>query len=315
VTFRLALALPLSIGLHAAVVTVFLMLAPPFDADSALFIDLTLPEVSGISAPAQDRPAASPSPPRARGGHAPPGHTHASSRVSGMIARPGVTTPATPALPGGRIGTEVVPTIKPEPDPLRDVAPDAPPPAIVSDDASARSSASVAASIPSAPGGGASTGVSRLDVDVSGPRGTGPPRTSGAEAGLGRDGADGRSAARGSGSPRGGDADGALAAVGGDESPGAEYGPYLAGVRRRIAAALRYPPAARRRGLTGTVQIEMVIAASGAVTAAEVVASSSHALLDDAAVETVKSLGRQPFPADLRPRTLRVRLPVVFSLE
>jgi protein TonB len=86
-------------------------------------------------------------------------------------------------------------------------------------------------------------------------------------------------------------------------------------VRRRIAAALRYPPAARRRGLTGTVQIEMVIAASGVVTAADVVASSSHTLLDDAALETVKSLGRQPFPEHLRPRTLRVRLPVVFNLE
>jgi protein TonB len=99
------------------------------------------------------------------------------------------------------------------------------------------------------------------------------------------------------------------------DSPGAEYGGYLASLRRRIAESLRYPPAARRRGLVGTVQLEIVIHASGAIGAASVVASSSHALLDEAALETVKRLPPLPFPAELPPRQLRVRLPVIFSLD
>jgi protein TonB len=99
------------------------------------------------------------------------------------------------------------------------------------------------------------------------------------------------------------------------EAPGAEYGPYLAGLRSQIAESLRYPLAARRRRLTGTVQLEIAIRANGAIAAVDVVASSSHAILDEAALETVRALRPRPFPGDLIPRTLRVRLPVVFSLE
>ncbi len=43
--------------------------------------------------------------------------------------------------------------------------------------------------------------------------------------------------------------------------------------------------------------------------------SSSHDVLDEAAVDAVRSLRRVPFPADVRPRPLRVRLPVVFELR
>jgi protein TonB len=86
-------------------------------------------------------------------------------------------------------------------------------------------------------------------------------------------------------------------------------------VRRRIAESLRYPPSARRRHLVGTVQLEIVISPSGVITKADVVASSSHPILDEAAVETVRALPPQPFPPNVRARTLRVRLPVVFALE
>jgi len=47
----------------------------------------------------------------------------------------------------------------------------------------------------------------------------------------------------------------------------------------------------------------------------EVVASSSHRVLDDAALDTVRGVGRVPFPPNVRPRSLRVRLPVVFDLR
>ena len=98
-------------------------------------------------------------------------------------------------------------------------------------------------------------------------------------------------------------------------APGAEYGGYLASVRRRILGALRYPPPARSRGLTGTVQLEIFIKPDGAISTVSVTSSSSHPLLDDAALEAVRSLAPQPFPKGLLPRPLRVRLPVVFDLQ
>jgi periplasmic protein TonB len=109
----------------------------------------------------------------------------------------------------------------------------------------------------------------------------------------------------------------ALAAPGGGGAggPGAEYGAYLGRLRARVQESLRYPLAARRRGLSGTVHVEIVIRADGVIGEVAVADSSSHPVLDDAAVETIKRLVPEPFPPDVRPRTLRVRLPVVFALE
>ena len=96
---------------------------------------------------------------------------------------------------------------------------------------------------------------------------------------------------------------------------GAEYGAYLSRMRGRIQEALRYPPAARRRGLKGTVLVEILIRPDGAITGVSVTSSSSHRLLDDAALEAVRSLPPQPFPAGLLPRPLSVQVPVVFDLQ
>src|SRR4029453_5083106 len=98
-------------------------------------------------------------------------------------------------------------------------------------------------------------------------------------------------------------------------APGAEYGGYLNAVRRRILEALRLPPPPRSRGLKGTVQLEIFIQPDGAISTVSVTGSSSHPLLDEAAVEAVRSLAPQPFPKGLTPRPLRVRLPVVFDLQ
>ncbi len=97
--------------------------------------------------------------------------------------------------------------------------------------------------------------------------------------------------------------------------PGAMYAGYLGRLRQRIDEALRYPAAARRRGLAGTVTIEVTVLPDGAIGPVRVVESSAHPLLDDAAVDSVRSLRPQPFPRDLPARTLRVRLPVVFELR
>ena len=103
--------------------------------------------------------------------------------------------------------------------------------------------------------------------------------------------------------------------AGGPSSSGAEYGVFLGRLRARVQQSLRYPLAARRRGLSGTVNVEIVIRPDGAISAVAVADSSSHAVLDDAAVETIRRLAPEPLPRDVPPRTLRVRLPVVFALE
>jgi protein TonB len=107
----------------------------------------------------------------------------------------------------------------------------------------------------------------------------------------------------------------AAAATGSRDETPAEYAGYLAQLRRRVQELVRYPLAARRRGLSGTVHVELVISQTGAVNRVSVVRSSAHPLLDDAAVESIRALPPTPFPAGVPPRQLVVRLPVVFELD
>src|SRR5207249_457726 len=95
--------------------------------------------------------------------------------------------------------------------------------------------------------------------------------------------------------------------AGGPSGPGAEYAAYLGRLRTRIQESLRYPLAARRRGLSGTVHVEIIIRPDGVISAVAVADSSAHAVLDDAAVETIRRLAPEPLPRDVPPRTLRVR--------
>ncbi len=94
-----------------------------------------------------------------------------------------------------------------------------------------------------------------------------------------------------------------------------EFGPYLARLRQRIQESLQYPLPARRRGLGGTVQLEIELLPTGKVASVVVRSSSSHGVLDQAAVESVSRLEPVPFPPGVPPRPLRVRLPVVFELK
>jgi len=112
----------------------------------------------------------------------------------------------------------------------------------------------------------------------------------------------------------GGDRIAALGIPGGGGA-GSDYAVYFARLRQRLQEVLRYPPVARRRGITGTVHLEIAVEPDGAIAAVSVIASSSHEILDRAAVDAARSVPRVPFPSDVRPRALRVRLPVVFELQ
>jgi protein TonB len=104
-------------------------------------------------------------------------------------------------------------------------------------------------------------------------------------------------------------------AAGGASAGGSEYGPYLAQWRRRIHENVRYPLVARRRSLTGTVQLDIVIQPDGTIASVRIAASSAHDVLDEAALEAVRGLPPLPFPSHLVRRPLRARLPIVFDLQ
>ncbi len=114
---------------------------------------------------------------------------------------------------------------------------------------------------------------------------------------------------------RGGGGSALAASAPGTGPGGAEYGPYLAQWRRRIHENVRYPLVARRRSLTGTVQLDIVIQADGAIASVQIAESSAHGVLDEAAIVAVRGLPPLPFPSHLAPRPLRARLPIVFDLQ
>lgn len=105
------------------------------------------------------------------------------------------------------------------------------------------------------------------------------------------------------------------AAPGNGGGVGAEYGPYLRALRQRIQQSVHYPASARRRGVSGTVSVEIVVLANGAIGDVTLLGSSGHATLDEAALETLRALPRTPLPPELPARPLRVRIPVVFEMR
>jgi periplasmic protein TonB len=227
----------------------------------------------------------------------------ARSAAARSTAAPSAATSPAPAPPPA-----AAPARQPEPEPAREPAtapipvepPAAPEPAIA-----------IVPAREAAPDVVARSQSSEASADA---------RPSPGPAGAGRGGAGdpgGTARTTPGGGPGGQGAAGAGVSSGGSPSgaPGAEYGSYLAGVRRRFLEALKYPPPARSRGLTGTVQLDVFIKPDGVIGSVSVASSSSHPLLDEAALEAMRGLPPQPFPEGLKPRALRVRLPVVFDLQ
>ncbi len=292
-----------SLVVHAGLVTAALVLLTRESEAPGLFIDLTArltPEASGAGA-----------------GGAGWGNEHIASawspRTSSMVPRPGRrmprADPPTAVSQGPGLGSSDVVSISPETPQVAAAAPPIAPAALAttSPDALVGSADTVHRGSESSdrPTPGAdNVGGETLASVSSGTAGGGVPALGGASRGTGASGL-------GVGEGRGGLGEGTASGHG----EAGEYAGYLATFRRRIQEALFYPLAARRRNLTGTVQLEVVIVPTGAVGRVAVHASSSHPLLDEAAVETVRRLPALPFPGGVPPRTLTVRIPVVFRLE
>ncbi len=105
--------------------------------------------------------------------------------------------------------------------------------------------------------------------------------------------------------------------------PASDAAPDAAGLRKfRLAIAgearglRRYPEAARRAGLTGTVEVRVSVRSGGAVRQAELYRSSGHAVLDAAALDMLgRAARRADLPESLRGRDFAVLLPVAFEVE
>lgn len=70
---------------------------------------------------------------------------------------------------------------------------------------------------------------------------------------------------------------------------------YPGQVVSRLRRSLSYPAQARRQRITGEVHVAFTIAANGGVSGVRIVRSSGHAVLDEAALQTVQRAS--PFPA------------------
>lgn len=138
-------------------------------------------------------------------------------------------------------------------------------------------------------------------------RGNAPGPTAGA---LGS-GQGGRGGGRGTGSGSG---------VGPGQGRGSGSGSALQGYLREIRQLLEkqkdYPWMARRRNIQGVVVVRFTIAAGGQIDASRISRSSGHDLLDEAAKETLRRVGRfPPLPADLNRQQLTIEVPLAFHLR
>lgn len=90
---------------------------------------------------------------------------------------------------------------------------------------------------------------------------------------------------------------------------------YLALIYQRIEEIRTYPPAAKRKGIQGSVRLGFLLFRDGRLGDIKVTESSSYAMLDQAAVENVRAGDPYPpFPSDIREDSIRIEVPIVFRL-
>jgi TonB family protein len=80
-------------------------------------------------------------------------------------------------------------------------------------------------------------------------------------------------------------------------------------IRRRLQAALRYPPIARQRGLEGVAWLRFEIDRDGSARDVALARSSGHPVLDDAARRAADEAEHLPWVYG------RIEVPIRFALE
>ena len=122
----------------------------------------------------------------------------------------------------------------------------------------------------------------------------------------------GRSYGRGSGTGTG---RGTGAGSGAGSGSGSILGNYLYQVRQLLERHKEYPAMARRRRLEGVVVLRFTIGANGDIRSQSISRSSRQPVLDQAAQETIKRVGRfPPIPIALQKSQLTIEVPLAFRL-
>lgn len=76
-----------------------------------------------------------------------------------------------------------------------------------------------------------------------------------------------------------------------------------------------YPRLARRRGWQGTVRLDVLVKETGRVSEARVAVSSNHKILDQAALEAVKTWRFEPGRKGDEPIAMWIRVPIRYNLR
>jgi len=102
------------------------------------------------------------------------------------------------------------------------------------------------------------------------------------------------------------------------ESNGGKIDPllyYQRLIKQKIEENKRYPLFARDEGIEGLVWLKFVILRNGQLKDIKVVKSSSHQILDKAAIESIKKANPfPPFPEEIRERSLTMSICLCFEL-
>ncbi len=124
----------------------------------------------------------------------------------------------------------------------------------------------------------------------------------------------------GQGGQGGGRGTGSGGGVGSGQGPGSGAGSalqgYLKEVRRLLEKQKDYPLMARRRNIQGVVALVFTIGSGGQIEGARISRSSGQDLLDEAAQNTLRRVGKfPPFPAELNRQKLTIEVPLAFRLS
>lgn len=91
---------------------------------------------------------------------------------------------------------------------------------------------------------------------------------------------------------------------------------YTRSLHRLLAAKKYYPRAAERAGIEGTVEIEVTIDGDGEILAVELHESSGHEILDEAALDIMRSIDKLPAPPEaLAWSKKRLHVPIPYGLD
>ncbi len=91
---------------------------------------------------------------------------------------------------------------------------------------------------------------------------------------------------------------------------------YRSSILRLVERHKYYPLHARRKGLEGTSRVAFTIHRNGVIAGVSLTGSSGERLLDQAAIQTIKQIGKAPpFPKDIQRNQWRFAIPIAYSLR